>query len=306
MRNATTHTTNSLTAFSGHRFHFNGKEKDNEVYGEGNVYDYGFRIYNPRLCKFLSVDPLTKSYPMLTPYQFASNTPIVGVDIDGLELQPINSSMYQMKYYGSITALNATRDKVIQQQVYDVQLVNKNIPPYYKNGNKNGVIVGTGGRDIPTQTINATGMASPIKAEDDNADPTRIKLTKKGNLKEKPNVPAQNFNTKMGAVGLITDAVNGIAGMVEDLANIDEYKDRQAFYKATNWVDTYINNGEISRIGGDALLTGQGRADLINYINDGTLPEAMKGNKESEAYRTLVESVGNAILVTNGVEIQQK
>ncbi len=56
---------------------------DNEAASTGNQYDYGFRIYNLRLGKFLSVDPLTKSYPMLTPYQFASNTPIWEVDLDG-------------------------------------------------------------------------------------------------------------------------------------------------------------------------------------------------------------------------------
>ena len=33
----------------------------------------------------MSVDPLTKSYPMLTPYQFASNSPIANSDLDGLE-----------------------------------------------------------------------------------------------------------------------------------------------------------------------------------------------------------------------------
>ncbi|MCZ8023620.1 MAG: hypothetical protein O9294_17785 [Cytophagales bacterium] len=33
----------------------------------------------------LSVDPLTRSYPELTPYQFASNTPIQAIDLDGLE-----------------------------------------------------------------------------------------------------------------------------------------------------------------------------------------------------------------------------
>jgi RHS repeat-associated protein len=42
--------------------------------GGGSTYDYGFRIYNAQLGKFLSVDPLTKKFPMLTPYQFASNT----------------------------------------------------------------------------------------------------------------------------------------------------------------------------------------------------------------------------------------
>lgn len=35
----------------------------------------------------MSVDPLTKSYPELTPYQFASNRPIDGVDLDGAEWQ---------------------------------------------------------------------------------------------------------------------------------------------------------------------------------------------------------------------------
>jgi RHS repeat-associated protein len=55
------------------------------VKGEANQQDYGMRIYDPRVGKFLSVDPLTKSYPMLTPYQFASNTPIAAIDIDGEE-----------------------------------------------------------------------------------------------------------------------------------------------------------------------------------------------------------------------------
>jgi len=43
------------------------------------------RIYDPRVGRFLSVDPITSKYPELTPYQFASNTPIAGVDQDGLE-----------------------------------------------------------------------------------------------------------------------------------------------------------------------------------------------------------------------------
>ncbi len=66
-----------------YRYGFNGKEKDNK---DGVVqYDYGFRIYDPRLVRFKSVDPLCKSYPMLTPYQFASNSPIFYIDIDGME-----------------------------------------------------------------------------------------------------------------------------------------------------------------------------------------------------------------------------
>ncbi|MDO5971995.1 GH-E family nuclease [Flavivirga aquimarina] len=68
-----------------YRYGFNGKEKDDEVKGEGAQYDYGFRIYDPRLGKFLSTDPLFKGYPHYTPYQFAGNTPIQAMDLDGLE-----------------------------------------------------------------------------------------------------------------------------------------------------------------------------------------------------------------------------
>jgi RHS repeat-associated protein len=65
----------------GYRFGFNGKEDDRET----GTQDYGFRIYNPQIGKFLSVDPLTKKYPYYTPYQFAGNMPIKYVDLDGLE-----------------------------------------------------------------------------------------------------------------------------------------------------------------------------------------------------------------------------
>ncbi|RAJ05425.1 RHS repeat-associated protein [Chitinophaga skermanii] len=68
-----------------YRYGFNGKENDNDVKGGGNQQDYGMRIYDPRLGRFLNVDPLRKNYPMLSSYQFASNTPIQAIDLDGAE-----------------------------------------------------------------------------------------------------------------------------------------------------------------------------------------------------------------------------
>ncbi|MCB9018846.1 MAG: hypothetical protein H6546_00785 [Chitinophagales bacterium] len=72
-------------AGSSHRYGFNGKEQENEISGEGNNYDYGFRIYHTQVARFLSIDPLTGSYPWYTPYQYAGNMPIWAIDIDGLE-----------------------------------------------------------------------------------------------------------------------------------------------------------------------------------------------------------------------------
>lgn len=75
----------SYSAGSGYRFGFNGKESDSETYGSGNIYDYGFRIYNPRLGKFLSVDPLSGKFAFSSPYVFALNDVIRNIDFDGLE-----------------------------------------------------------------------------------------------------------------------------------------------------------------------------------------------------------------------------
>ena len=68
-----------------YRYGFNGKENDNEVKGEGGQIDYGMRVYDPRIGKFLSVDPLTKDYPWNSTYAYAENSPIENIDLDGLE-----------------------------------------------------------------------------------------------------------------------------------------------------------------------------------------------------------------------------
>lgn len=66
-----------------YRFAFNGKEKDNETYGDGNEYDYDARIYNPRLGRWFSVDPLYKGHSYVSPFKSLCNNPIVFIDPDG-------------------------------------------------------------------------------------------------------------------------------------------------------------------------------------------------------------------------------
>ena len=70
---------------AGYRYGFNGKENDNEVKGVGDQVDYGMRVYDPRVGRFLSLDPLQSKYPWYSPYHFAGNKPIWAVDLDGRE-----------------------------------------------------------------------------------------------------------------------------------------------------------------------------------------------------------------------------
>jgi RHS repeat-associated protein len=66
-----------------YRFGFNGMEKDNELKGIGNSLDFGARMYDSRIGKFLSLDPLAKQFPWNTPYSFAENDVIRAIDEDG-------------------------------------------------------------------------------------------------------------------------------------------------------------------------------------------------------------------------------
>ena len=75
--------TNATLAQS--RFGFNGMEKDDEVKGKANSLDFGARIYDSRLGRFLSLDPLVSKFPSLTPYAYAANSPIIAKDEDGRE-----------------------------------------------------------------------------------------------------------------------------------------------------------------------------------------------------------------------------
>jgi RHS repeat-associated protein len=70
-----------FTAGTGYRYGFNGMEKDNST-GEGNL-DFGARIYDARVGRFLSVDKATGTLPMLSPYAYCGNNPIANIDRDG-------------------------------------------------------------------------------------------------------------------------------------------------------------------------------------------------------------------------------
>ncbi len=79
-----------------YRYGFNGKENDRGNFGLQLVQDYGMRLYNPALGKFLSVDPLSKEFPWYAPYQFAGNKPIWATDLDGAE-ETFATMMYEQR-----------------------------------------------------------------------------------------------------------------------------------------------------------------------------------------------------------------
>ncbi|MBK6628570.1 MAG: RHS repeat-associated core domain-containing protein [Flavobacteriales bacterium] len=71
---------------ANYRWGFNGAEKDDEVHNAtGTSYDFGARMYDPRVGRWLSLDPLSAKYPNLSPYAYVENSPIYLRDADGKE-----------------------------------------------------------------------------------------------------------------------------------------------------------------------------------------------------------------------------
>jgi RHS repeat-associated protein len=73
-------------ASAAYRYAFNGKEKESD--GTVGNYDFGARLFDGRLGRWLSVDPLAYIYPDLSSYCFVGNCPIVLIDPNGKEIVP--------------------------------------------------------------------------------------------------------------------------------------------------------------------------------------------------------------------------
>jgi len=147
-------------------FGFNGMLKDNEIKGEGNSYDFGARIYDPRIGRFLSTDPATKLYPYYSPYQFAGNKPIDHIDYNG-------------EHEWKITYIHNSSGDIVQTKLQLVKYGNFSpLNPHWYNSyhyiiNSDGSVsrynIGSGGPN--SNSTHRPNAPSNILARTDNALP---------------------------------------------------------------------------------------------------------------------------------------
>ena len=100
-----------------YRFGFNGMEKDNEPKGIGNSLDFGARMYDSRIGRWMSLDPLAKKYSSLSPYNFVGNSPIKFIDPNGKEIvnaEPPGSAGF-IRMERAITLIKKTNEKLYNE-----------------------------------------------------------------------------------------------------------------------------------------------------------------------------------------------
>ena len=88
-------------------YRFTGKEQDAET----GLYYYGARYYDPRIGRFLSVDPLAEKYGAWSPYNYVFDNPLKFTDPTGMEAEESNNEYEIRIQNGKIHSISMTGTK---------------------------------------------------------------------------------------------------------------------------------------------------------------------------------------------------
>lgn len=89
------------------RYRYNGKEQQKEL--GWDWYNYGARYYDASVGRFTGVDPIADQFPHLSTYNYASNNPIVNIDLHGLQGIPFWLVDVGVKVVGALSGGNSTK-----------------------------------------------------------------------------------------------------------------------------------------------------------------------------------------------------
>ena len=144
-----------------YRYGFQNQEVDDEIKGEGNSINYKYRMHDPRIGRFMSVDPLASKYPYNSPYAFSENRVIDGVDLEGLEFYYTADGTYLGKI-GTSTSIMIVNDSYIKQKG-GINETKKNIDQI-----QNGINVGYDKSPGHLDYLNTTASHKITKGEYSN------------------------------------------------------------------------------------------------------------------------------------------
>lgn len=178
-----------LSADQAYRYGLNGKERDDEIKGNGNSYDFGARLYDSRVGRWLSIDPYAEKFPALSSYVGNGNNPINITDPDGNEPKWVSAN-YAKVYYGYSSVPYVSGTNTFSIGTYLI------VPKYYEVEGKmvlgHFVACNTNNKYAEEWLIAPTGINDFYKAEmnTDFWDETVF-----GGYQMKPSHTAQNLQT---------------------------------------------------------------------------------------------------------------
>lgn len=245
-----------------YRYGFQGQEVDKDIFGKYSAVSFKYRIHNPAIGKFLSVDPLAPEYPWNSTYAFAENRVIDGIDLEGLEYVSATQAGFSNDLNGPYTPEQEERQK--QYSSY----IDYNNTSYY-----NGQLYFNVGQDL-YQLSDGT-----ISNQNSNGA-TRMTewiYTDKG-----PTIPETQFigwgdnvggsscddcfsccTMQLDQVGLITSGSNHRIQISSNSGVASE----SVRYEGISYIHRALENGEAIRVGVD--YNGQNTANATGYVLNG-------------------------------------
>jgi RHS repeat-associated protein len=110
-----------------YRFGFQKQEVDPEISSEGNSINFEYRMYDTRIGRMRSTDPITDKYPFYSPYSFSGNRVIDAIEQEGLEPIVLNGKLVGYKVQSGQGPLAIAKDlnNPETQKKYGYSLISK-------------------------------------------------------------------------------------------------------------------------------------------------------------------------------------
>jgi RHS repeat-associated protein len=146
----------------GYRYGYQGSEKDDEVKGSGNSYTTHFRQLDPRVGRWLSIDPKASSLSWQTPFCSMDNNPIVFNDPKGdwipgvYYTKCVDDKTGETKKQGILVAYKEKGDNAATLADF-MDVSQKEAQKMYSGITSNGMIIANcDAADIINEVINET------------------------------------------------------------------------------------------------------------------------------------------------------
>ncbi len=258
--------------------------------------------------RFLSVDPLARSYPMLTPYQFASNSPIAGIDLDGLEYLDYRESMIELRLgEAKIKLENASRfthyyvnsSRGVTRMRGGKEIYEHEVSTYLGSFQYDYALLNASRQAMPAQgpELIKTRTSGPNGGNSEQRRAWRRQYTRKGLPLPTKNLgrpPTGDGGSGLGGALIVAEGIDlwRSYSILGDLKRAREQLGSSGV-AAYNAVDASIGNGLVIP---EALRTPEAMSDITNYVLQGEI----NGSYSSDNREQLI-SVAKIIMYENGV-----
>jgi len=174
--------TGTMVHSMAYRYGFQNQEMDNEIKGEGNSLNFEFRMHDPRLGRFFSVDPLAGQYPWNSPYAFSENKVINSVELEGREAEITIGTQYSSEEIAALC--NGTAEELYAKllQKLHAQLGEGTVATFKPSENgKTGLrVIDYEGKQLIFKSSEVVYTSQEIfeKSISNNSDPVKSKEIK--------------------------------------------------------------------------------------------------------------------------------